>query len=185
MENKFLRRLAAVFLTGIMVLGLTACGGEKGGREEDASDSQNTGQEDTGGSQAVQNGNDSPIVIGGIDADGLYDISVAEQTVASPLQEGESFLGAQYYNGERIWFLGNEEGSVFCYHEDTEERELLLEEVSALYRTGYTWYRDADYFYTYSRNVLAVLRTDGEEAYTLRLDGRIIDVSMTKEGGMV
>lgn len=60
-----------------------------------------------------------------------------------------------------------------------------MEEVSALYRTGNTWYRDAEYFYTYSRNVLAVLRTDGEEAYTLRLEGRVIAVSETKEGDMV
>ncbi len=184
--NKLLRGFVAAFFAGIMVLGLAACGGEKkdGDKNLDAQGSQNTGQSDAGSSQTAQNGNDLPIIIGGIDADGLYDISVAEQAIASPLKEGESFLGAQYYNGERIWFIGNEEGSVFCYHEDKDERELLLEDVSALYRTGYTWYRDADYFYAYSRNVLAVLRTDGEEAYTLRLDGRIIDVSMTREGGM-
>ncbi|MDE6129428.1 MAG: hypothetical protein K2G16_09620, partial [Lachnospiraceae bacterium] len=186
--NKLLKGITAVLLTGIMIWGLAACGGTERGieRDSDASDGQEAEQgEAAGGLAAAQDGNDSPIVIGGIDADGIYDISVAEKNIASPLKEGESFLGAQYFNGERIWFIGNEEGEVFCYYEDKNERELLLEEVSALYRTGNTWYRDAEYFYTYSRNVLAVLRTDGEEAYTLRLDGRIIAVSVTREGDMV
>ncbi|MBD5512394.1 MAG: hypothetical protein HDR08_14275 [Lachnospiraceae bacterium] len=39
-----------------------------------------------------------------------------------------------------------------------------MENVSAAYRVGYTWYRDEEYFYVYSNNVLAVLRSDGEEA---------------------
>lgn len=181
--NRWMKRIVSVLLAGIMTMGLAACGGEKNGKDRDtanASGTQETEQESTADtSQAEEN-----VVIGGIDVDGIYDISVTEKTITSPLKEGETFLGAQYFDGERIWFIGNEEGSVFCYHEDNGERELLLEEVSALYRTGYTWYRDADYFYTYSRNVLAVLHTDGEEAYTLRLDGRVIDVSRTREGGM-
>ena len=54
--------------------------------------------------------------------------------------------------------------------------------MSAAYLVGYTWYRDTEYFYVYRRNVLAVLRSDGEEAYTLRLEGTIVDICMTKEG---
>lgn len=95
-------------------------------------------------------------VIGGAEADGLYDIELKEEAITSPLQEGENFLGAQYFDG--------------------------LENVSAAYLVGYTWYRDTEYFYVYSRNVLAVLRSDGGEAYTLGLEGTIVDVCMTKEG---
>ena len=158
-----------------VILLLTGCGGGENGSDEP------DGQE-----SSAQGGNDldSP-AISGIVADGLYDIELTEETVASPLQEGEVFLGAQYFNGERIWLIGNEEEQVFCYYEEKNERELLLENVSAVYRVGYTWYRDEEYFYVYSRNVLAVLRSDGEEAYTLRLDGRVIDVAMSKEGDIV
>ena len=150
----------------------TGCSGKKSGKD------------DTGGQGGAAAGADasegSPT--SGIEADGLYDIELTEEAIASPLQEGESFLGAQYFNGERIWFIGNEEGQVFCYYEEKNEREMLLENVSAAYLVGYTWYRDTEYFYVYRRNVLAVLRSDGEEAYTLRLEGTIVDICMTKEG---
>lgn len=157
-----------------VILLLTGCGGENGSDEPDGQESSAQGGNASG----------SP-AISGIAADGLYDIELTEEAVASPLQEGEVFLGAQYFNGERIWFIGNEEEQVFCYYEEKNERELLLENVPAVYRVGYTWYRDEEYFYVYSRNVLAVLRSDGEEAYTLRLDGRVIDVAMSKEGDIV
>ena len=155
-----------------VILLLTGCGGGENGSDEP------NGQE-----SSAQGGNasDSP-AISGIAADGLYDIELTEEAVASPLQEGEVFLGAQYFNEERIWFIGNEEEQVFCYYEEKNERELLLENVPAVYRVGYTWYRDEEYFYAYSNNVLAVLRSDGEEAYTLRPEGRIIDICMSREG---
>lgn len=158
-----------------VILLLTGCDGRKNG-------SDNT----DGSENSAQGGNASAApVTSGTEADGLYDIELTEETIAPPLQEGEVFLGAQYFNGERIWFIGNNDGQVFCYYEEQNERELLLENVSASYRVGYTWYRDEEYFYVYSNNVLAVLQSDGEEAYTLRPEGRIIDICMSREGDIV
>ena len=124
-------------------------------------------------------------VMGVVAAGELYDIELTEETLVAPLQEGELFLGAQYFGGERIWFIGNNDGQVFCYYEERNTRELLLENVPAEYRLGNTWYRDEAYFYVYGNNVLAVLRLDGEEAYALELDGRVINVCISKEGKIV
>ncbi|MDE5804170.1 MAG: extracellular solute-binding protein [Lachnospiraceae bacterium] len=158
-----------------VILLLAGCGDRK------------NGSDNTGGSENSAQGGDASAapVTGGIEADGFYDIELTEETIAPPLQEGEIFLGAQYFNGERIWFIGNNSGQIFCYYEEQNERELLLENVSAGYQVGYTWYRDEEYFYVYSNNVLAVLRSDGEEAYTLRPEGRIIDICMSREGDIV
>ncbi len=156
----------------LVVLFLTGCSAKQNGNaDRSGPESSAAGASTSGGS-----------VIGGAEADGLYDIELKEEAITSPLQEGENFLGAQYFDGERIWFIGNGEGQVFCYYEEKNARELLLENVSAAYLVGYTWYRDTEYFYVYSRNVLAVLRSDGGEAYTLGLEGTIVDVCMTKEG---
>lgn len=158
-----------------VILLLTGCGGRENG-SDNAGGSENSAQ----GGNALG----SP-AISGIAADGLYDIELTEEAVASPLQVGEIFLGAQYFNGERIWFIGNNDGQVFCYYEGQNERELLLENVYAGYRAGYTWYRDEEYFYVYSYNALAVLRSDGEEVYTLRPEGMIDDIGMSREGDIV
>lgn len=158
-----------------VILLLTGCGG----RKNDSDDADGLDNSTQGGSASTVP------VIGGIAADGLYDIERTEEVIVSPLQEGEAFLGAQYFNGERIWIIGNEEEQVFCYYEEKNERELLLENVSAAYRVGYTWYRDEEYFYVHNSNKLVVLRSNGEEAYTLKPDGQLIDVAGTKEGEMV
>ncbi len=158
-----------------VILLLTGCGGRE------------NGSDNTGGSEnSAQGGNASGSpVINGIESEGIYDIELTKEAIEPPLQEGEIFLGAQYFNGERIWFIGNNDGQVFCYYEEQNERELLLENVSAGYRVGYTWYRDEEYFYVYSHNVLAVLQSDGEEVYTLRPEGRIDDIGMSREGDIV
>lgn len=158
-----------------VILLLTGCGGRE------------NGSDNTGGSEnSTQGGNASGSpVINGIESEGIYDIERTEEVIASPMQEGEIFLGAQYFNGERIWLIGNNDGQVFCYYEEQNERELLLENVYAGYRAGYTWYRDEEYFYVYSHNALAVLRSDGEEAYTLRPEGMIDGIGMSKEGDIV
>ena len=158
-----------------VVLLLTGCGGRE------------NGSDNTGGSEnSAQGGNASGSpAVNGIESEGIYDIELTKEAIAPPLQEGEIFLGAQYFNGERIWFIGNNDGQVFCYHEEQNGRELLLENVYAGYRAGYTWYRDEEYFYVYSYNTLAVLRSDGEEAYTLRPEGMIDGISMSREGDIV
>lgn len=158
-----------------VVLLLTGCGGRK------------HGSDNTGGSEnSTQGGNASGSpAVNGIESEGVYDIELTKEAIAPPLQEGEIFLGAQYFNGERIWLIGNNGGQVFCYYEEQNERELLLENVYAGYRTGYTWYRDEEYFYVYSYNALVVLRSDGEKAYTLRPEGMIDRIGMSREGDIV
>ncbi|MDE6063135.1 MAG: hypothetical protein K2G20_00895, partial [Lachnospiraceae bacterium] len=158
-----------------VILLLTGCGGRE------------NGSDNTGGSEnSAQGGNASgSLAVNGIESEGIYDIELTKEAIEPPLQEGEIFLGAQYFNGERIWLIGNNGGQVFCYYEEQNERELLLEDVYAGYRAGYTWYRDEEYFYVYSYNALVVLRSDGEEAYTLRPEGMIDRIGMSREGDIV
>ena len=153
------KKWCSLFLA--VVLFLTGCGGKEGGNGKTGS------------------------LADGSEEEGLYDIELTEEAIALPLQEGESFLGVQYDSGERIWFIGDEEGQVFCYYENKGERELLLADVPASCRVGYTWYWDKEYFYVHNYNTLIVLRPNGEEAYRLQPEGQIIDVGMTREGEMV
>ena len=113
-----------------------------------------------------------------------YDYEMTEEMAALPLQEGETVLWAQYLAGERVWFLKNEAERLLCYHEDKGERELLLERVPAAF-TGCSLYTDGANFYAYQMAKLTVLDAAGKERYTLRLEGRISGLCMSKEGSIV
>ena len=113
-----------------------------------------------------------------------YDFEITEETPVFSLQSGETILGAQYLEGERIWFLKNEAGQLLCYHEDKGERELLLEHVPAVF-TGRELYMDGENFYAYNLDRLTVLDTEGNEVNTLYPEGRIISLCASREGSIV
>ena len=115
---------------------------------------------------------------------GRYDYEMTEETAALPLREGETILWAQYLAGERVWFLEDDADRLLCYHEDKEERELLLERVPAAF-TGCSLYTDGENFYAYQMAKLTVLDTAGKERYTLQLEGRLIALCMSREGAIV
>lgn len=120
----------------------------------------------------------------GISDEGRYDFEITEEASVFSLQSGESILGAQYLEGERIWFLKNSAGQLLCYHEDKGERELLLEHVPAAF-TGRKLYTDGENFYAYQIDKLTVLDTDGNEVNTLYPEGRIISLCASREGSIV
>ena len=120
----------------------------------------------------------------GISDEGRYDFEITEEAPVFSLQSGESILGAQYLDGERIWFLKNEAGQLLCYHEDKGERELLLEHVPAVF-TGRELYMDGENFYAYNLDKLTVLDTEGNEVNTLYPEGRIISLCESREGSIV
>ena len=113
-----------------------------------------------------------------------YDFEITEETPVFSLQSGETILGAQYLDGERIWFLKNGAGQLLCYHEDKRERELLLEHVPAVF-TGRELYMDGENFYAYNLDRLTVLDTEGNEVNTLYPEGRIISLCASREGSIV
>ncbi|MDE6064035.1 MAG: hypothetical protein K2G20_05575, partial [Lachnospiraceae bacterium] len=115
---------------------------------------------------------------------GRYDYEMAEETAVLPLREGETILWAQYLEGERVWFLEDDADQLLCYHEDKEERELLLERVPAAF-TGCSLYTDGDNFYAYQTDKLAVLDAAGKERHSLRLEGWVGDLCMSREGSIV
>ncbi len=157
---------------------LAGCGSKGSGRPAENSGSMESG---------VQTGDISDAAaIERMMADGIYDLEMQEEKLASPIQAGEVFLGAQYYNGERIWYIGNEEGQVFCYYEEQGERELLLEEVQSTRRSaGCKWCRDGERFYILNGISLLVLNTDGEKAYEVKTEESIRDISLSKEGDVI
>lgn len=134
----------------------------------------------------MQNGNGLGATSGSMEAEGFYDLELSEKKLDSPIQQEETFLGAQYFEGERIWFIGNEDGQVFCYYEESGERELLLEEVQASRRSAdCRWYRDAERFYVLNRISLLVLHTDGKTAYETRMEETLENICISKEGNLV
>ena len=116
--------------------------------------------------------------------EGLYDFAITEETIALPIQSGEELRGAQYFEGERIWLLGNWDSQVFCYHEGSGERELLLEHIPAAC-LGDTLYRAGENFYAYNLDKLTVLDAEGEEVCTLYAEGRIMRLCESREGSIV
>ena len=120
----------------------------------------------------------------GISEEERYDFEITEEAPVFSLQSGETILGAQYLEGERIWFLKNEAGQLLCYHEDKGERELLLEHVPAVF-TGRNLYMDGENFYAYNLDKLTVLDTEGNEVNTLYPEGRIISLCKSREGSIV
>lgn len=170
------RKWLCLFLSVVTLL--AGCGSKGGGQLAG-----NNGSMDSN----AQTGNTmDAAVIERMTADGIYDVEIKEEKLASPLQEGEVFLGAQYDNGERIWFIGNEEGQVFCYYEGRDERELLLEEVQQTRRSaGCKWCRDEERFYVLNSISLLVLQADGETAYEIKPEDRIMDMSLSKEGEVI
>lgn len=121
---------------------------------------------------------------GGTVTEELYDLELTEKNTGLTLQEGEISLGAQYYNGESLWFVGNGEGQVFCCRGESGERELFLAEIPSYYK-WYNLYRDEEHVYAFNGNALAVLDLDGGVLCTLRAEGRIQGVSISKEGSIV
>ena len=121
---------------------------------------------------------------GGVSEGVRYDYEMTEEMAALPLQEGETILWGQYLEGERVWFLENDADQLLCYHEDKGERELLLERVPAAF-TGCSRYTDGENFYAYQTDKLTVLDAAGKERHSLRLDGRIGDLCMSREGSIV
>ncbi len=121
---------------------------------------------------------------GSIAEEGRYDFEITEEAPNFSLQSAETILGAQYLEGERIWFLKNEEGQLLCYHEDRGERELLLEHVPAVF-TGRKLYMDGENFYAYNLDKLTVLDTEGNEENTLYAEERIISLCESREGSIV
>ena len=168
-----------------MILLLTGCGVKE--KNTGASGSQESGTESGAPGSQTQGGNTAdPAVIERMMADGVYDVEMEEKKLASPIKAGETFLGAQYYNGERLWYIGNEEGQVFCYHEEQGERELLLEEVQQTRRSaGCKWLRDEEHFYALNSISLLVLKTDGEKVSEIRPEGHIRDIGLSKEGDVI
>ncbi|MDE5804275.1 MAG: extracellular solute-binding protein [Lachnospiraceae bacterium] len=168
-----------------MVLLLAGCGGKE--KNTGASGSQESGTESGAPGSQTQGGNTvDPAVIERMMADGIYDVELEEKKLASPIKAGETFLGAQYYNGERLWYIGNEEGQVFCYHEEQGERELLLEEVQQTRRsTLCKWRRDEEHFYILNSISLLVLNTAGEKLYEIKTEGSIRDIGLSKEGDVI
>ena len=168
-----------------MILLLTGCGGKE--KNTGASGSQESGTQSGVPDSQTQGGNTAdPAVIERMMADGIYDVEMEEKKLASPIKAGETFLGAQYYNGERLWFIGNEEGQVFCYHEEQGERELLLEEVQQTRRSaGCKWLRDEEHFYALNSISLLVLKTDGEKVCEIRPEESIRDIGLSKEGDVI
>ena len=168
-----------------MILLLTGCGGKE--KNTGASGSQESGTESGAPGSQTQGGNTAdPAVIERMIADGIYDVEMEEKKLESPIKAGETFLGAQNYNGERLWFIGNEEGQVFCYHEEQGERELLLEEVQQTRRSaGCKWLRDEEHFYALNSISLLVLKTDGEKVCEIRPEESIRDIGLSKEGDVI
>ena len=119
-----------------------------------------------------------------ISDEGRYDFEITEEAPVFSLQSGETILGAQYLDGERIWFLKDGAGQLLCYHEDKGERELLLEHVPAVF-TGRNLYMDGENFYAYNLDKLTVLDTEGNEVNTLYPEGRIISLCQSREGSIV
>ena len=170
------RKWICLLLSAVTLL--AGCGSRGGGQAAGNSGSMESGTQ-TGETMDAA-------VIERMMSDGVYDVELEEEKLASPLQEGETFLGAQYYNGERIWYIGNEEGQVFCYYEEQGERELLLEEVQQTRRSaGCKWLRDEGHFYVLNGISLLVLKTDGETAYEIRPEERITDIALSKEGDVI
>ncbi|MBD5498600.1 MAG: extracellular solute-binding protein [Lachnospiraceae bacterium] len=120
----------------------------------------------------------------GISEEERYDFEITEEAPVFSLQSGETILGAQYLDGERIWFLKDGAGQLLCYHEDKGERELLLEHVPAVF-TGRNLYMDGENFYAYNLDKLTVLDTEGNEVNTLYPEGRIISLCQSREGSIV
>ena len=167
-----------IFLLLFAVTLLAGCGGRDGGQPAGNSGSRESSAQtgETTDAAAIER----------MMSDGVYDVEMEEKKMASPLQAGEVFLGAQYYNGERIWYIGNEEGQVFCYHEERGERELLLEEVQQTRRSaGCKWLRDGERFYILNSISLLVLKADGETVYEIRPEESIMDIALSKEGDVV
>ena len=121
---------------------------------------------------------------GDMAANGRYDFEITEEASGFSLQSGETILGAQYLEGERIWFLKNEAGQLWCYHEDKGERELLLENVPAVF-TGRKLYMAGENFYAYQLDKLTVLDMEGNEVYALYMEGRIISLCESREGSVI
>ena len=168
-----------------MILLLTGCGGKE--KNTGAPNNQKNSTQSGAPDSQTQGGNTAdPAVIERMMADGIYDVEMEEKKLASPIKAGETFLGAQYYNGERLWFIGNEEGQVFCYHEEQGERELLLEEVQQTRRSaGCKWLRDEEHFYALNSISLLVLKTDGEKVCEIRPEESIRDIGLSKEGDVI
>ena len=82
----------------------------------------------------------------GVPEGGRYDYEITDEMAALPLQSGETIIGVQYLNGERIWFLKDSASEFLCYHENSGERELLLESVPRVF-TGCKLYTDLEYYY--------------------------------------
>ena len=114
---------------------------------------------------------------------GRYDYEITEEAPAFPLQSGETILWVQYLEGERIWFLKNGADQLLCYHEEKEERELLLGHVPAAF-TGCSLYTDGENFYACQMTKLTVLDAEGKESYTIYAEGRIRDLCMSREGSI-
>ena len=170
------RKWICLLLSAVTLL--AGCGSRGGGQPAG-----NSGSMDS--SEQAGNTTDAA-VIERMMSDGIYDVEMEEEKLASPLQEGETFLGAQYYNGERLWYIGNEEGQVFCYYEERGERELLLEEVQQTRRSKLCkWLRDEERFYILNSISLLVLDTDGEKVYEIRPEGSIKDIALSKEGDVI
>lgn len=118
------------------------------------------------------------------DGEELYDIEVTEETTELPLQTGEALCGAQFYQGERIWLLGNLSGQVFGYHEEKKERELLLEHIPAAC-IRHMLYRTEENFFAYNNNRLTILDSAGEEVKTVYAEGSIITLCESRGGSIV
>ncbi|MBD5480481.1 MAG: extracellular solute-binding protein [Lachnospiraceae bacterium] len=140
-------------------------------------DSENNGKNQESSGQAGNSVENLP-------EEGLYDFAITEKTIALPIQSGEDLRGAQYFEGERIWLLGNWDSQVFCYHEGSGERELLLEHIPAAC-LGDTLYRAGENFYAYNLDKLTVLDAEGEEVCTLYAEGRIMRLCESREGNIV
>lgn len=160
------RKRLCLLLSAVLLL--AGCGGGDSGEMQNNTES--GAQAENGDGDAVEKG--------------LYDFAITEETIALPIQAGEALRGAQYFEGERIWLLGNWDGQVFCYREGNGERELLLEHIPAAC-LGHTLYRAGENFYAYQMDKLTVLDAEGEEVCSLYAEGRIISLCESRNGSIV
>lgn len=119
-----------------------------------------------------------------------YELLSSQDNLTFSLAENERLLCMQYFDGEIMQLFGKTEedgitGRVYLRRAGVPD-ELLIEEVSVSYVSlGSKWYTDGEYYYIAQGRFLVVLDKEGEVVYRLIADGRIEQISQTKDGNII
>ncbi|MED9902828.1 MAG: extracellular solute-binding protein [Lachnospiraceae bacterium] len=119
-----------------------------------------------------------------------YELLSSQEDLTFSLAENERLLCMQYFDGEIMQLFGKTEedgitGRVYLRRAGVPD-ELLIEEVSVSYVSlGSKWYTDGEYYYIAQGRFLVVLDKEGEVVYRLIADGRIEQISQTKDGNII